>query len=74
MKLYVWVDPYDVSYGSSLVFAIAGSVEEARLMAAKGNAYAYGKHSQPIPMQASKLKEPTRIVDLPCAEWHEWSE
>ncbi len=72
MKLYVWVDPYEVAYGSSLVVAIADTLREARKQAATGKAYAYGDSQQPTP--AVPLGKPTRIISLPCAEWHYWAE
>lgn len=72
MKLFVWSDPYKISYGSTLLFAIAESVEEARLIAATAPAYAYGEFKDNNP--GATLGEPLRIVDLPCAEWHKWQE
>jgi hypothetical protein len=76
LKLFLWCDPYRVSYGSSMVFAVAASVEAAREMAAQGKAYKYGEYEQErSPGElAAKLKEPNRVLELPCAEWHEWSE
>lgn len=73
MKLFVWSNPYHVKYGSSMVFAIAENVDEARNLAKTGKSYAYNEYEQKTVPQ-DELKEPTRIVDLPCAEWHEWSE
>lgn len=76
MKLFVWCDPYHVNYGSSMVFAVAETEEEARNEAAKGLAYKYGEYKQDgdFSALAGKLGKPARIVDCPCAEWHEWSE
>ena len=73
MKLYVWCDPYSVSYGSSMVFAIAENLRDAKRQAANGKAYAYGEFRQEH-VPAVKLGQPHRVVKLPCAEWHEWSE
>lgn len=72
MKLFVWNNPYSVIYGSSLVFAVAETVEAGRVEAEKGLAYTFGEylHSNP----GARLGEPTRVLDIPCAEWHEWSE
>jgi alkanesulfonate monooxygenase SsuD/methylene tetrahydromethanopterin reductase-like flavin-dependent oxidoreductase (luciferase family) len=72
MKLYIWVNPYRVSYGSSLVFAVAESEEAARLAARTGDAYTFWKY--PAPMPGATLGVPDRVVDLPAAEWHEWRE
>jgi len=76
MKLYLWADPYRVSYGSSMVFAVAETLEAAKEEAAKGIAYKYGKFKQdwsPKDMGAT-LGEPLRVLDLPCAEWDDCSE
>ena len=35
--------------------------------------YRYVQFERDI-VPSAVLGEPTRIVDLPCAEWHEWSE
>lgn len=74
MKLFVWTGPYPVSYGSSVVFAIAETVEEARIVAARGKLYSFAEYEQKADMAQYALGEPTRIVDLPCAEWYEWEE
>lgn len=76
MKLYVWVDPYPIRYGTSMVFAIASSIGEAKEQAAKGLRYSFGtfKDDADMTLMANSLGEPDRIVDLPCAEWHEWEE
>jgi hypothetical protein len=73
MKLYIWADPYHVSYGTSMLLAVARSVEEAKQLAARGARFSYVQYKQGDGMEID-LGEPTRIVDLPCAEWHEWSE
>jgi hypothetical protein len=73
MKLYVWCDPYGVRYGNSMVFAIAENLEAAKVLAASGTAYRFGEFEQPK-NPGAVLGEPTRIVDVPCAEWHEWQE
>jgi hypothetical protein len=73
MKLYIWADPYHVSDGTSMLLAVARSVEEAKQLAARGARFSYVQYKQGDGMEID-LGEPTRIVDLPCAEWHEWSE
>lgn len=72
MKLFVWNNPYRVSYGSSMAFAVAETEEQAREIATASPAYAYGEYEQKTPQV--KLGAPDRIVELPCAEWHRWSE
>ena len=77
MKLYIWADPYQVKYGVSMLLAVAESLEQAIAIADSARVYSYvrfeskGKNRSGM---AIKLGEPTRVVDLPCAEWHEWCE
>ena len=73
VKLFVWVDPYPVNYGSSMVFAVAETEESARAQVEGAPSYSFGQYENP-PVKGLKLGDPTRIVELPCAEWHEWSE
>lgn len=73
MKLFVWERPYTVFYGSSMLIAVAESVEEAKRIAKSAPGYSYTIFDG-HPNRSVKLGEPTRVVDLPCAEWHEWSE
>ena len=77
MKLYIWANPYSINYGHSMLLAVASSVEEAKLLAAtQAIAYAYTEYGKDryCPMRIEELREPTRVVDLPCAEWHRWEE
>lgn len=77
MKLYIWLRPYEVSYGNSFVLAVAASDDEARrLIRESARWYSsgeYGGEQKPWP-DAPVDRSPDRIVDLPCAEFHEWSE
>jgi hypothetical protein len=82
MNLYVWVDPYEVSYGSSLAFAIAPSEDAARKILCSGvksKAFSYGNCTNGFPndewMETIK-GPPTRVVPIGrgVGEWHEWSE
>lgn len=81
MNLYIWHNPYSVSYGMSLCIVAAESLEEAKRKAAKGKRYRHG-YDQKQPdhswarWAAEKLGEPDRVLtgsDIK-AEWHEWSE
>jgi hypothetical protein len=80
MKLYLWADPYPVHYGDSLLFSVAETIEDAKKQAESGLMYKYGKYLNDdasrdyIESVSKKLGEPIRVLDLPCAEWHEWSE
>ena len=72
MRLYFWNNPYKVAYGMSMVYAVAESIEQANQLARDGKAYSFGEYPEKTPKV--ELGLPDRIVDLPCAEWHEWSE
>ena len=75
MKLFVWADPYRISYGTSGFFAVAETVEQAREIAKSSPRYRYVEfHQEDGEMTEVVLGEPTRIVGIPCGEWHEWSE
>lgn len=74
MKLFVWNNPYSVFYGSSLVFAVAETEEQARQIAKQSAAYTFGEYGNFKHVQDMKLGEPIRVLEPPCAEWHEWSE
>ena len=76
MKLYVWVKPYDVEYGSSLLMVVADSEESAKLIALSGKHFEWGDieiEDSDWSSVVTKLGPPTRVVNLPCAEWHEWA-
>ena len=72
MKLYVWENPYKIPYGHSIVFAIASNLREAKKEASNGKNYSFGYSVGSHP--DIKLGKPTRIISLPCAEWHRWEE
>lgn len=78
MKLFIWSNPYHVGYGSTMLMVVAEDVSAAKKLAMSGASYHYTEYGQEgVPMNAAQiaaLGEPTRIVDLPCAEWHMWSE
>lgn len=75
MKLYIWNDPYHVDYGSSILIAVAENEEEARKQAVNGRKYLYGDFLEDErPENTIELGPPTRVVDIPCAEWYEWRE
>ena len=81
MKLYIWVDPYNVSYGHSMVYAVAENLREAKKAAREGKVFSSNidfsdakrfpdyQHRRNI-----ELKEPNFVYDLPCAVWSEWAE
>ncbi len=75
MKLFIWNDPYPVKYGGSFLYAVAETVEQAKEIVVTAKIYHFGAYDRegniigPI-----KLGEPTRILDLPCAEAYQWEE
>ncbi len=73
VKLFVWHNPYRVEYGMSMIVAVAENLDEAKRQAAAGVGYEYGGPGGRHPFNMD-LPEPDRVVDLPCAEWHMWSE
>ena len=89
MKLYVWIDPYLVAYGKSMVFSIAENEDDARKLAMSSLAkyYTYGELPDGYPTYIEnnkvnfcrekpiiELGKPTRVESIPCAEWHRWEE
>jgi hypothetical protein len=77
VKIFIWADPYRVSYGSSLLIAVAETLEDAKLQAISGKSYCYGLYDQfqgPHDSLVAQLGDPTRIIEAPSAEWHQWSE
>lgn len=74
MKMFVWADPYKIPYGSTMLVAVAETEDEAREMAVKSPAYAYAAYEDESTPTNVHLGSPTRVVELPCAEWHAWPE
>ena len=74
MKLFIWNNPYRVPYGSSMLVAVAKDEEAARFLAKKSPAYVYGEFGNGDAPQSLELGPPTRVLELPAAEWHEWHE
>jgi hypothetical protein len=74
MKLFIWSNPYKVNYGSSMLFAVAETLEQAKELAITSKSYCYNEYPNMKGNINISLKDPIRILDLPCAEWHEWSE
>lgn len=77
LKLFVWADPWRVSYGSSVLYAVAETEAEARQLACKGRRFSYTKYEEELADMTRVVEElghPTRVVDVPCAEYNQWSE
>ena len=73
MKLFIWANPFKVFYGSSMLIAVAETLEQAKEEAKTAPAYIYAQYNESGPGPIT-LKDPDRIVELPCAEWHTWKE
>ena len=75
LKLFVWNNPYVVDSGHSMLIVMAHNEQEARELATEGKSYHFGDLEQDnVPMLVNDLGPPTRVVEGPCAEWHECSE
>lgn len=81
MKLFVWREPYRVSYGQSMLFIVADTVEHAKALAKTGKVFRFGldfSDEKRFPgyqqIRNTELGAPDHILDTPCAEWHEFSE
>jgi hypothetical protein len=75
MKLYVWNQPYSVSWGGSCLYVLAASLPSARKAARKAIVAAYGGvYDGSTVTSLDKLGEPDRIESGPYAEVYEWSE
>lgn len=74
MNLYIWADPHHVPYGGSLLVAVAETLDEAKAIAKRSPCYEFGGYLGDITGDQIPLGEPTRVVPVPCAEWHQWSE
>jgi hypothetical protein len=75
MKLYVWVDPYHVSYGGACLYVLAPGLDAAQNAALTALDAKYGHiHPADKPIKLEDLGEPTRVVSGPYAEVYNWSE
>jgi len=75
MKLYVWVDPYQVAYGGSIIYAVAETQEEAERLAVNAPVFWFGAYEAgTVNSRVRALGDPDRILDLPCAECYEHKE
>ena len=76
MKLFIWADPYHVAWGNPAFFAVAETVEQAREIAKRAKSYRYTQYGgEDVTKDCGiVLGEPIRVVDVPCGEFHEWSE
>lgn len=80
MKLYIWNEPYKVSYGGACIYVVASSLEEARELAKTapiayyGNPAGVGATLGVSRVAMTEIGEPSRVLDVPCAECFHWEE
>lgn len=81
MRMYIWEAPAKIPHGHCRYIAVAWNVAQARELALKAKGYFFDHEFDPLgdngeipPPEKIILGEPTRVVELPCAEWHVWSE
>ena len=71
MKLYIWDDPYPVSWGASYLIVAAENLAEARKLAKKAPNGQFSYMRKGVDVDTVK---PSRTRSLPYAEYLEWSE
>lgn len=74
MKLFIWNNPYVVTYGSSCLYVLAEDEAAARKVAAERVIQARYGFSSDDAMTLPDLGAPTRIVEGPYAEVFHWEE
>jgi hypothetical protein len=74
VKLYIWNNPYSVSYGGSFLYALADNEDEARKQALSVRITHFGMDPYEAPIELKDLGAPDRVLDGPCAEVFQWSE
>ena len=75
MKVFVWITPFEVSYGDSIAYAVAEDEDSARKQIRASKHFSYGiydegTHTGPLDID----RPPDRVHDLPWAEIYSWSE
>jgi hypothetical protein len=75
MKLYVWDNPYSVSYGRTIAYAVAESEEEARALVITAPVNRSGIGAEHVDhLDVKTLGPPDAVHELPYAEIYEWQE
>lgn len=75
MKLFVWNKPISVKYGSTCLYVVAETEEQARKIAEGARMSKYGYSYEDGGVQFDKpLGAPSRVIDGPCAEVYFWQE
>ena len=73
MKLYIWNDVYPDRYGAACLYVVADSLEQAKETAKDATVMKYG-FNEDGKLGNVSLKEPDRILDVPCGEVYHWEE
>jgi hypothetical protein len=75
VKVFIWVNPYHISYGGVFLFAVAEDEAAARELIAKETPrFAYGNYPEKPLVFTGELGPPDRVIDAPYAEVYEWQE
>ena len=74
MNLYIWNNPYHVTYGGTCLYALASNLREARHIALNSVIAVHGSTHAKKKIFMDKLGKPSRIISKPYAEVYEWSE
>ncbi len=75
MKLYVWNQPFSVSYGGSILYVLAENLTQARKKALAALDVGFGtSYPDGRTRELKDLGKPDRVIDQPYAEVYWWSE
>lgn len=74
IKLYVWNNPYQVSYGGTCAYAIAESEDQAREIVSRSGVARYGYAPDGMAREVEVTGPPDRVHDLPYGEIYYWAE
>jgi alkanesulfonate monooxygenase SsuD/methylene tetrahydromethanopterin reductase-like flavin-dependent oxidoreductase (luciferase family) len=74
MKVFIWNDPYDVSWGASILIVCANTEAEARDKAKSARRVQFSVHDNDKEVSIDGLGAPDAVLDAPAAICYEWSE
>ncbi len=74
MKMYIWNNPWQPSYGGSCLYVMASSLTQARKLALESVDAGFGMVGRDKPIKLDALGPPDRVIDKPYAECYHWCE
>jgi len=76
MKIYIWKDPYPVSYGCSSLMVVAANKRQAMKLAAARTAIRmqYTDDWRKERGGCGVDRDPDFVFSLPCAIYNQWAE